>query len=170
VLVTASDQDLQAAMALIGLDAIDPPVIEPALRDLLLRYARLLQATASSILRGRRADIRGYVAWAQERGLAPIPATGDGLCTQIEGYLTAIGATYARRTVSRISSSLGLLAQGLGLDTLGAPERRRLSIRAGRRLALAARGTARRGAVEIRPGALRLLEELDAVSPYRPQS
>jgi hypothetical protein len=51
----------------------------------------------------------------------PDPATGDGLCTQIEGYLTAIGATYARRTVSRISSSLGLLAQGLGLETLGAP-------------------------------------------------
>ena len=141
LMVTASDQDPEAAMAVIGLDAIDPVVIEPALRDLLLRYARLLEAiAASNNLRERRADIRGYAAWALEHGLAPIPATGDGLCTQIESYLTALGAAHAPRTVSRTSSSLGQLARGLGLETLGAPERRRLAIRVGRRQARAARG------------------------------
>ena len=48
----------------------------------------------------------------------------------------------APRSVTRIGSSLGLLAQALGFDTPGAPERRRLAIRAGRKLARAARGTA----------------------------
>jgi integrase len=149
--VPASDQDLRAAMAVIGLDAIAPEEIGPALRDPLHRYARLFAATAAdNTLRGRRADIRGYVTWTQECGLAPIPASGDGLSFQIESYLIALGSTHAPRSVSRIGSSLGLLAQGLGLDTLGAPERRRLAIRAGRRLARTARGTALRGAEKSR--------------------
>ncbi len=46
-LITVSDQDLQAAVTVIGLDAIEPEEIGLALRDLLLRYARLLAATAA---------------------------------------------------------------------------------------------------------------------------
>jgi hypothetical protein len=111
-------------MAVIGLDAVDPEEIGPGLRDPLLRYARLLAATAAAnTLRGRRADIRGYVTWAQECGLAPIPTSQGGLSDQIEEFLIRLGSTHAPRSVSRIGSSLGLLAQGLGLDTLGAPER-----------------------------------------------
>lgn len=73
--VSSTDQDLKAAMVAAGLDAIDPEEIDPALRDLVLRYARLLKAiSADETLRGRRADVRGYVEWAQAYGLAPSPS------------------------------------------------------------------------------------------------
>lgn len=52
--------DRIGAMAVVGLDVIDPLEIVPALRERLIRYARLLEATSATYtLRGRRARLRG---------------------------------------------------------------------------------------------------------------
>jgi hypothetical protein len=79
-------------MAVAGLDALDPDQIAPPLREPLIRYARLLGATsAATTLRGRRPDVRGYVAWTSKQGLTSLPPSSGILSFQIEDYLCRWG-------------------------------------------------------------------------------
>lgn len=133
------------ACADLGLAAMPRRALVGEIETNLLRFAALASASAApATVRGRRSDMRGFVAWATVAGIDPL-ASPAAMSRAIEDYLLFLGESHAPASLARVGSTLTLFAEGIGLAAPGARVRKRLAIGAARRQACRPHAQSSRG-------------------------